>query len=46
MSCRFLEERVSGKSRGTACVEFADAEAAKRCKADMHGCVLGGGSLL
>lgn len=37
VSCRFLEERVSGKSRGTACVEFADPEAAKRCKAELHG---------
>jgi hypothetical protein len=36
-NCRFLEERATGKSKGAAVVEFADAEAAKRCKAELHG---------
>jgi len=37
VSARFLEERASGRSRGVAVVEFADAESAKRCKAELHG---------
>jgi cleavage and polyadenylation specificity factor subunit 6/7 len=39
VGCRFLEERASGKSKGTAVVEFVEPEAAKRCKAELHGWV-------
>eukprot|EP00878_Enallax_costatus_P031003 GHUV01033829.1.p1 GENE.GHUV01033829.1~~GHUV01033829.1.p1 ORF type:complete len:106 (+),score=27.93 GHUV01033829.1:420-737(+) len=38
-SCRFLEERATGKSKGVAVVEFADAESAKKCKAEFNGYV-------
>jgi RNA recognition motif-containing protein len=37
VSLRFLEDRASGKSKGAAVVEYAEAEAAKRCKAELHG---------
>lgn len=38
-SCRFLEERATGKSKGVAVVEFVDTESAKKCKAEFNGSV-------
>lgn len=37
---KFLEERLSGKSRGLALVEFADATAAERAVASLNGVLL------
>jgi RNA recognition motif-containing protein len=36
-SVRFLEDRATCKSKGVAVVEFADTEAAQKCKAEFTG---------
>eukprot|EP00775_Hariotina_reticulata_P007663 gene7663-7866_t len=36
-SVRFLEDRATGKSKGVAVVEFADTEAAQKCKSEFTG---------
>lgn len=38
ISCRFLEDRASGKSKGVAVLEFAEHDAARRCKEELSGC--------
>lgn len=42
VSLKFIEERANGKSKGCALVEFAQADAATKCKETLHGKVING----
>eukprot|EP00879_Flechtneria_rotunda_P016749 GHRR01017531.1.p2 GENE.GHRR01017531.1~~GHRR01017531.1.p2 ORF type:complete len:266 (+),score=91.03 GHRR01017531.1:164-961(+) len=42
VSCRFLEDRATGKSKGVAVIEFSDSDAARKCKSEFTGKELDG----